>query len=117
MKLITTIFLLFLFTITNAQNKVTLKNEDVKLTSVTYTVKSISELKTINWNDVKELFTSNNADDDIKLCVALQLPESKNKIKTSYTVAGKIKDLDDLIFKSKKGVQSIIRLTNKLKKN
>lgn len=89
---------------------------NLKVTSLTFSVDSVKELKTINWSDVKEIFENNdNPNQKIELTFKIDLPESKNKIKSSITIGGKSGKIDDLITSAKKGVKGLIRIINKNK--
>ena len=87
-----------------------------KVTTLAFSVNSVKELKTINWDNIKEIFENNkNPDQKIELTFKVDLPESKNKIKSSITFGGESGKIDDLILLAKKGVKGFIRIINKNK--
>ena len=89
---------------------------EVKITSVSYAVNTATELQNINWKEIKEVFSSNKETEKIELTFALNYPNSKFKIKSSIKVSGETRDIDSLIYRAKKGVKSIIKISNKYKK-
>lgn len=113
-KIYTLLFVLF-SVLANAQVEKTKvaysKNIDSKVTSLKYTTGSITELESINWEDVKSIFETNTPEEKIELSFELDLPESKNKFKSSVTVGGQTKEIDSLITKSKKLIKSIIKIS------
>lgn len=122
MKKLTTVFLLLCTSLVFAQHKSIAINEsvntntEVKVTSMSYKVDSVKELETINWDDVKSIFETNKDDAVIKLSFGIDLKESENKkvsIAGKFSVEGKSKNIDDLIAKSKKGINGLIKLYKK----
>ena len=89
---------------------------NLKVTTLAFSMDSVEELKTINWSDIKEIFENNkNPDQKIELTFKVDLPESKNKIKSSITFGGESGKIDDLIISAKKGVKGLIKIINKNK--
>lgn len=122
MKNLATLVLLFFASITIGQHKSIAINEsvnsntDVKVTSMSYTVDSVNELETINWEDVKTIFENNKDNETIKLSFAIKLQKPDNKkvsISGKFSVEGKSENIDDLIAKSKKGINGLIKLYKK----
>ena len=117
------IILLLLFSsfMLNAQDEKTdvayFKNVEAKITSLKYTSNSISELKSINWEDVKSIFDSNNPEENIELSFEIDFKKSKNKLKSSFKVAGKTKNIDSIITMVKKGLNGLIKMSNNHEKN
>ena len=89
---------------------------DVKVTTLTFSVSTSKDLKSINWNDIKEIFKNNkNPKQEVELAFKFDLPESKNKISGEFKIRGKNKNLDDIIVRAKKGVKGLIKIMNKNK--
>ena len=126
MKKLTTVVLLLCTSILFAQHKNIAISEslntdtEVKVTSMSYSVNSVKELETINWEEVKTIFESNKDDETINLSFAIKLKKSENKkvsISSKFSVEGKSENIDDLIAKSKKGINGLIKLYNKYENN
>ncbi len=118
MKVILLILLLsFSFFAYSQKNNLSIINEksEVKITAVSYAVNSAKELQSIDWKEIKEVFNSNKGSEKIEMSFALNYPNFKYKIKSSIKVSGQTKDIDSLIFRAKKGVKSIIKISNKYK--
>jgi hypothetical protein len=122
MKKLATLLLFFFASIATAQHKSVAINEsintdtDVKITSISYTVDSIKELKSINWDEIKSIFETNKEDEVIKMSFEINLKESegkKVKVSGKFSVEGKSENIDDLIKKSKKGIDGLIKIYNK----
>jgi hypothetical protein len=117
MKKLVVVLFLFMVTISFAQttSKVmqTEKSTEVKVHAISYTVDSVKELETIDWNSVKEVFEYNNETEIIKMSFGIDLKKSKNNFKSSITVSGETKDIDSLIIKAKKGVNAIMKISKK----
>lgn len=115
------LFLMFSSFLLNAQEEKTnvsyFKNVEAKVTALSYTSNSISELKSINWEDVKSIFESNKSEEKIELSFEIDLKESKNKLKSSFKVSGETKNIDSLIDIAKKGLNGLIRISNNHQKN
>ncbi len=83
------------------------------VTSLIFTVDSSEELKTIKWNDIKEIFENNNKQDEVKIgCRVLsKSTENSNKeFKHSFEIKGKVDDLDKLINMLKKATKLMVKL-------
>ncbi|MHB0754706.1 hypothetical protein [Polaribacter sp. M15] len=122
MKKLTTVILLLCSTIVLAQHKKITLNEsintetDVKISSMTFTADTVKELESIDWNDVKAIFENNKDEELIKLSFGIDLKKSSNKkvaITGKFSVEGKSENIDDLIIKSKKGINGLIKLYKK----
>ncbi|WP_442265253.1 hypothetical protein ACSIGC_13055 [Tenacibaculum sp. ZS6-P6] len=77
----------------------------IKASSLIYTVDSVNELETINWNEAKEFFEGNTEEEEVTLGIKVKgLNKKKSKVKTkqSFEIKGKVKDLDKLIHIMKK---------------
>lgn len=117
MKTLVTLLLLIFSLTSYSQNKNTAveysKDETTKITSLKFTTGLITELESINWEDIKSIFETNKPEDKFEISFELDLKESKDKYKSSITVGGETKDLDSLIIISKKLIKSIIKLSKK----
>lgn len=91
-------------------------NSQVKITSLSYDVDSVTELEEIDWKEIKSIFNTNNEDVVIKLSFAINMKKQKNKkvkIAGKFSVEGKTDNIEELIKKSKKGVKGLIKVYNK----
>ncbi|PQJ80587.1 hypothetical protein BTO18_16000 [Polaribacter porphyrae] len=64
---------------------------------------------------LKKFLVKKKEDEVIEMNFALDYPNSKYKIKSSIKVGGKSKNIDSLIIRAKKGIKSIIKISNKYK--
>lgn len=121
MKLYVVLFLLFFSLILNAQEEKTnvayFKNTAAKITALNFTSSSITELKNINWKDVKSIFDSNKSEETIELRFEIDLKESKNKLKSSFKVTGETRNIDSLIVIARKGLNGLIKMSNNYLEN
>lgn len=119
MRKLITLLLLFSFSVTLGQKEnssiIQEKSTEFKVTSISYMADSIEELETINWADIEEIFSNNEENENIELTFGVNLKKSKNKFKSSIKISGETKNLDSLIIRSKKGVNSLIKLSKKYK--
>jgi len=92
------------------------------INEVKYVFENIGELDNFDWNGIKEVFKSNNADEIINLAFAYNpnidnnLSKSKTKIdQFEFKISGKSSNIDNIIKKSKKLLEKLIKLdkTNK----
>ncbi|KGL59561.1 MULTISPECIES: hypothetical protein [unclassified Polaribacter] len=113
----TTTFLLICFSISSqvASSKVDKEGNKFTVHTIKYNVNSQEDLKGINWNDMKEIFKENKPEDLIEFAFEVDLPESKNKFKSSMKVSGKTKNIDSLIHQMKKGAKAISKLVSNYK--
>jgi hypothetical protein len=106
--------ILFVFTslLINAQEKpiAEMNINESTVNSLKFSVDSPIEFETINWKDIKEIFSENKKSDTISLAFELKR-NSKNKFNYSFTVKGVSDNVDGLIKISKKA----IRVLNKTK--
>jgi len=120
MKKVLFIAVLLLTTLGYSQKKVKpiaeYNTTEANITALTFSVDSEQGLKSINWNDVKEIFENNtNPKQLLKLTVEVDLPKSKNKMKASITIQEETKNIDKLIIRAKKVVSGLIKIINKNK--
>ena len=102
-----------------SQNKNSSKNY-MNVNSLSFTVDSLKELATINWQDVKEAFKQNSPESNIFLEIKLKTKEKqKAKLKVNYDfsfkVAGKAREIDSLVLCMRKGIKFINKVTKNLK--
>lgn len=90
-----------------------IKNIDAKVTSVSYAVDSAQELESIDWKQLKSVFDLNDSEEVIEMSFGINYKKSKNKIKSSITISGETKNIDALIKRAKKGVNALIKISNK----
>lgn len=113
-KLYTLLFILSSFFIrAQAENTEVASSKNVvsKITSLKYATSSIKELESINWQEVKSVFETNKPEEKIELSFEINLPQSKNKFKSSVTVGGLTKQIDSLIIKSKKAIKAFVKIS------
>lgn len=111
MKKVITALLICLSSVFYAQeNAATLNVNDSNVTSLVFSVDSVDELKSINWDDVKEIFKGNTNKDE-KVVFGFKVKDntekSKVKIKHSFEVKGKLSDIDNTIALAKKMIKVI----------
>lgn len=118
MKKIITILLISLSSIIYSQedNTTTAEIEESNITTLTtlvFTVDSIKELKSINWDDVKEIFNE-NTDKEEKVILGFKVKNNKKdsslKYKHSFQVEGKLSDLNETIKVVKKTIKILENL-------
>lgn len=112
MKNISIILFLLLNTVVFSQNEVATFKES-KVTSLIFTVDSVDELKTIDWDDVEEILKKNeNTDESIILGfkVKNQEKDSGLKFKHSFEVKSKVSDLEGVIEFAKKVIKVIVKI-------
>lgn len=86
----------------------------VGVTSLQFSFTEADDLKSINWNDIKEIFSYNSDSQQfIELTFVVDLPESKNKVKGSFKVKGKQKEIEKLINRSKKLIKGLEKIIKK----
>lgn len=54
-------------------------NSQVKITSLSYDVDSVTELEEIDWKEIKSIFNTNKEDDVVKLSFAINMDKRKSK--------------------------------------
>ena len=87
------------------------------VTSFGIKVDDVSQFKTINWDDIKDVFQTNKPEDAIEITIEMDFPETgKIKGNSSMTVGGKTKDLDNLITRAKKVTKKFEKIINNLNK-
>ena len=110
MKKVSVILLLLISVVTYSQNSgTTAEIKKSTLTKLIYTVNSIEELKSINWNDVKDIFKEDNKEETIVLGFKVK-GINKEEIKHSFEVKGKVSDIDNTIEITKKVIKVITKL-------
>ncbi|WP_275315725.1 hypothetical protein [Tenacibaculum bernardetii] len=115
MKKIITILLISLSSIIYSQedNTTTAEIKESNITTIVLTVDSIKELKSINWDDVKEVFNE-NTDNEEKVILGFKVKNNKKdsnlKYKHSFQVEGKLSDLNETIKVVKKTIKILENL-------
>lgn len=111
MKKLLLILFAFTLSVSYAQEKNDAKISFTESTvnSLMFSVDSPNEFKTINWKDIKEIFSENKKIDSISLGFELKKSPIR-KTHYSFTIKGKSDDIDGLIKMSKKA----IRVLNKI---
>ncbi|MDX6747083.1 hypothetical protein SHK09_09800 [Polaribacter sp. PL03] len=115
MKKVLTLFLLTFSVILFAQKEKTeveyFENTALKVTSLKISSGSVKELENINWIDLKSVFESNKKTETIKLVFEIDLKDSKNKFKGSFSIKDKTQNIDSLITRAKKMLKSLIKIS------
>ena len=116
-QFLTITFFLICYSVFSQETTLDVIKEDAKITihAMKFSVNSAEELQTINWKEIKDSFNDNNPEELIELAFEIDLPESKNKFKSSFKVGGRTKDIDALIKKMKKGVKKIVKISSNYK--
>ncbi len=95
------------------QPKQSSQSNGVKISSLAFSIETKEDYKTINWKDVKEIFSHNtNKEEEIEMTFKYALPNSKSNIKGEIKVHGNVKDIDVLISKAKKGLKGLIKIVD-----
>ena len=76
MKNLITLLVLFTSLISFGQTT-TEKKKDFKLTGITYTMDNVEELKSIDWDILKEAFKNNDEEERISIEIAYNNPDLK----------------------------------------
>lgn len=97
-RLVIVLMLLFVsFFYGQDENASVIINES-KITSLIYTVDSIQELKSVNWDDVIEIFKTNKKKDSIVFGFRVKnLNKEKIKFKHSLTIKAEAENIDETI--------------------
>ncbi|WP_298884459.1 hypothetical protein [uncultured Polaribacter sp.] len=77
--------------------------------SLKFSVDSPEEFKTINWKDIKDIFSENKKTDTISIGFELN-KNAKNKQQYSFTIKGISENVDGLISLSKKAIKTLNKL-------
>jgi hypothetical protein len=114
MKKIITILLISMSSIIFSQEDVTTAEiKDSNVNSLIFSVDSIEELKSINWDDIKDIFKK-NTDKDKKVILGFNVKNddknSSRKFKHSFEAKGKLSDMEETIEMTKKMIKVIENL-------
>ncbi|APG66244.1 hypothetical protein LPB136_13050 [Tenacibaculum todarodis] len=110
------LFIICLFTslFVNAQDKpiAEMNFTEATVNSLKFSVDSAEELKDINWDDIKEIFSENKPEDLILLEFEVNYPKDKKDAKKSYkfTSKGKSKNIDNTIAMAKKILNKLTKI-------
>lgn len=111
MKKIITILLVSISGVIYAQEEiVTAEVKENNVNSLIFSVDSIKELKSVNWDDIKDVFNE-NTDKDKKVILGFRVKNNKVnsdlKFKHSFEVKGSLSDLEGTIEMAKKMIKVI----------
>ncbi len=114
MKKIITILLICLSSIMYSQeDNTTAEIKETNVTTLIFSVDSVKELKSINWNDVKEIFNENTNKKE-KVILGFKVKNNKKnsnlKYKHSFQVEGELSDLSETIKVVEKTIKVIENL-------
>mgnify|MGYP000241744622 CR=1 FL=1 len=112
MKKTIVLLAVLLSTLVYSQKENGIKKNTV-LSAISYQVDTTEELKTIDWNNIKEVFSRNTKNEEIEMSFAVNYKKGKRNFKNSIKVGGKSEDIDSLIVLAKKGVKAIIKIATK----
>lgn len=100
----------FVFAVTGLQAQTT------NVTSYTIETNNLDELKKLDFNEVKEIFSDNNPESDIEIAIKtnFKAEDAKSaKGSMSLKVGGKAKNIDKLIERLKKHKNKLIKVITK----
>ena len=114
MKKIITILLISLSSIIYSQEDNTAAEiKESNVTTLVFSVDSVKELKSINWDDVKDIFNENTNKKE-KVVLGFKVKNNKKnsnlKYKHSFQVEGKLSDLNETIKVIKKTIKILENL-------
>lgn len=105
---------LFIITkLTGQEEVVTVQINDNNINSLVYTIDSVEELETINWDDIKEIFSENRGKDSITIGCRIKAKPLKDDCKKyvhSFRVKGTSEDIDGTINIAKRITKAIQKL-------
>lgn len=114
MRKIITVLMMFIsgFSFSQEEHAAIYTNEE-NTTSLIFSVDSIEELKTIKWDDVKEIFNG-NSNKEKKIVLGFKVKndkkDSKLKFKHFFEVKGKLSDIDGSIELARKMIKVIEKI-------
>ncbi|WBX76059.1 hypothetical protein PG911_15665 [Tenacibaculum ovolyticum] len=92
--------------ISSQENIKTEKIKESNINSLIFSVNTIKELKSINWNDIKDILNENR-NKDKKIILGFNV---KNNSMHGFEVKGSLSDLEETIKIAKKVIQVIEKL-------
>lgn len=107
------ILCLFYFSIGYTQVKTTKTTTEINVTSLKFSTTSLEALQAIDWGQFQFFSEQNKEKEFIELEVELDLPNSKNKFKSSVKVKGERKNIKELIKKMERLTKGLIKLAKK----
>lgn len=113
MKQLLTIAFFFLLSFVYGQDEAaSVKFNNSKITELSFTVDDLTELKTINWKDIKEMVNTNKSSDSITLGFKVKGKSKKSslKYKHSVQVKGKTEDINGVIAINKRMIKILENL-------
>lgn len=121
-RVILVICLLFITKILSAQEEASVFTEtnfdEGNIRSLKFSATSTEELKTINWNDVRELFKNNEGNLPIALELEVNIPKTEKITKGvfRFKVNEDSRDVEEIIAKAKNGINDLNKRINNLKR-
>ena len=114
MKKIILLFFVLISTLINAQKNTNAEIRFIEssVKSLKFSVDSPEEFKSINWNDIKEIFSENKNSESISLAFELK-KNKKNKFHYSFKIKGKSNDIDGIINTSKRTIKVLNKINSK----
>ncbi|WP_064965681.1 hypothetical protein [Tenacibaculum ovolyticum] len=107
MKKIINILLVCMSGVISSQENIrTAEIKESNINSLIFSVDAIKELKSINWNDIKDIFNENR-NKDKKIILGFNV---KNNSMHGFEVKGSLSDLEETIKITKKLIQVIEKL-------
>jgi hypothetical protein len=95
------------------------KTNEISIKSLKIECDSAEDLKTVNWDDIREVINMNKPNETIALEFGVHHKRAtKAKVRGSFnfTITGKTKDIDNMITRAKKGVKALEKMSNKINK-
>lgn len=112
-KIITILFISLSSIIYSQEDNTTAEIKESNITTLIFSVDSVKELRSINWNDVKEIFNENTNKKE-KVVLGFKVKNNKKnsnlKYKHSFQVEGELTDLNETIKVVKKTIKIIENL-------
>lgn len=94
------------------------QSTEVTIKSLKIECESAEELKSVDWDDIREVIRMNDPEEVIALEFGLHEKKANTKIKGNFnfTIKGKTKDIENIITRAKKGVKALERMSTKINK-
>ena len=106
--IISLVLLLFVYTLSAQQ--INSKKSDTTISLIEISTDSLEELDNINWKDIKEIFSNNQAKDSMQIGFKIKNKKDKLTYTNAFSIKGKTEDIDGTI----KMAQKIISIIKKL---
>ena len=95
------------------------ETNEISIKSLKIECDSTQELKTVNWDDIREVISMNKPNETIELELGVKYKHGTNtsiKGNFSFKISGEAKDVDHMIIRAKKGVKALEKMSNKINK-